>query len=104
MIVANPSGNAEHVGLALDEPAEADALHTATDQKTAGLDWLIGHLRRDDACSVPAPEAGSIFGWASSRRSAFSLARPAIPQQMRLPARTAAGRSFAPPEEWLRSG
>ena len=37
VIIANPSGDAEHVGFALDEPAEADALHASADQVPAGL-------------------------------------------------------------------
>jgi hypothetical protein len=41
VIVAHPSGYAEHVRLPLHEPAEANALHASTNQKTAGLDWLF---------------------------------------------------------------
>src|SRR6266852_8821288 len=36
-IVANPSRNLQDVSLALDKPAEADALHTAAHAKKASL-------------------------------------------------------------------
>ncbi len=37
VIVADPSGNLQDVRLALDKPAEADALNTSAYQKAAGL-------------------------------------------------------------------
>src|SRR5579863_462362 len=43
VIVAHPAGNAEDVGLTLDEPAEADALDTPADQEAAGVDRLFAN-------------------------------------------------------------
>jgi len=37
VIVADPSGNLQDVRLALDKPAEADALDTSANQKASGL-------------------------------------------------------------------
>ena len=41
VIVANPSGDAEDVRLAFDEPAKADALHASANQEAASLDRLF---------------------------------------------------------------
>jgi type III secretory pathway component EscU len=41
VIVTNPASNAENVCLALDEPAEPDALHASTDDEAAGLYRLV---------------------------------------------------------------
>ena len=43
-VVANPAGDLEDVGLALDEPAEADALDAAADEETTGEDERLGFL------------------------------------------------------------
>ena len=40
MIVAHPSGNAQDLCLALDKPAEADALDAAANEITASLDGI----------------------------------------------------------------
>ena len=41
MIIADPSGNAQHMSFAFDEPAEANALDASADQIAAGLYWLF---------------------------------------------------------------
>jgi hypothetical protein len=41
VIVANPSGNAQNVCFALDEPAEADTLHAPANEETTSLDWFF---------------------------------------------------------------
>ncbi len=41
MIIANPSGDAQDVRLALDEPAEADPLYASAYEEAAGLDGLF---------------------------------------------------------------
>ena len=45
MIVADPTGDAEDVRFALDEPAEADALNPAANDVAAGVDrfFSLGH-------------------------------------------------------------
>ena len=47
VIVANPSGDAEHVGLALDKPAETDTLHTSADEVALCFNRFFGgsHLQ-----------------------------------------------------------
>jgi hypothetical protein len=42
VIVADPSGDAQNVRLALDEPAEADALHASAHQETTGHRLIFG--------------------------------------------------------------
>ncbi len=41
-IIADPSGDLQNVGFALDEPPEADALDAAADQETARREWQVG--------------------------------------------------------------
>ncbi len=41
VIVTNPSGDAQDMRFALDEPTEANALYTSADHETAGLEWLF---------------------------------------------------------------
>ncbi len=41
VIVPYPSRDAEQVRLALDEPAESNALHTSANQKAASLNGFI---------------------------------------------------------------
>jgi hypothetical protein len=41
MIVTDPSGDAEDVSFALNEPTKADALHASTDKVAFGLDGFI---------------------------------------------------------------
>jgi hypothetical protein len=43
-IVADPPCNLQDVRLALDEPAEADALDAAADEETTGEDERLGFL------------------------------------------------------------
>jgi hypothetical protein len=42
VIVADPSSDPKRVCLALDEPAETDALHASADEETAGLNRSFG--------------------------------------------------------------
>jgi hypothetical protein len=42
VVVADPSGDAQDMGLAFDKPAEADTLHTATNEEAASLNGFVG--------------------------------------------------------------
>jgi hypothetical protein len=42
VVVPNPSSDAQDVGLAFDEPAEAYALHSSANEEAAGLNRFVG--------------------------------------------------------------
>ncbi len=48
VIIADPSGNTEHMGFALHKPAKADALHASSDEIAASQGRLIrcGHEKK----------------------------------------------------------
>ena len=69
MIVAYPSGDAQRVGLAFDEPAEADALHAAADQVATGLNRFFSrsHPRNRTRWYLNLPDLLRRFRWAKRR-------------------------------------
>jgi hypothetical protein len=80
VIVAHPPGNAEDVRLALDEPAEADALHASAHQETAGFDGLFSeqsHFRKIAILSGESVREREADSWS---KDSYSLK---IPQALR---------------------
>jgi hypothetical protein len=57
VIIPHPSGNAELVRFALDEPAKSDALHASANKKTFSLEWFVGrvHISRFQSFKLDRP-------------------------------------------------
>jgi len=50
VIITDPTGDAEDVRFAFDEPAEADSLDASADYVAAGLNRLFGRSHRSTEC------------------------------------------------------